>query len=378
MAILLASSFRSEKAYAFARITEYARPLLRLLARILTGTPVAQEQWKRGVLLGCDHIGDVLYRTASLPALSRATPNCDWAWILGEPGGQIAASDPHVPGGIVRLPQELSATPFYALVQLLRAGRYDVVICYDTRRYWKLLLAGVLACIPSRVGYVHKGFSGLVTHPIAIRWPQPYACYFRDLVSQLAGERYSEQQPVPRVCPTAADETAAARWWKMRLTENELPVLACSFFSRQPRGNYPLSDFAKVLREVRASVAFVPIFICSAVEREKLEAFLQGERLKGIVLAGDLQLPALTCVLQRCAAAWIADSGIRHLANAAGIPVVFARNYSFRPEEAGRYLATETDVAYRNGRGPVLDLKQAASVLIFRLTARDRELVVAA
>jgi hypothetical protein len=39
------------------------------------------------------------------------------------------------------------------------------------------------------------------------------------------------------------------------------------------------------------------------------------------------------------------DSGPRHLGNAAGIPVLFARNLSHSKIEAGQYCSTEIDLA---------------------------------
>ncbi|MCX7590850.1 MAG: hypothetical protein N2255_04395, partial [Kiritimatiellae bacterium] len=63
------------------------------------------------------------------------------------------------------------------------------------------------------------------------------------------------------------------------------------------------------------------------------------------VLAGRLNLRALTVFLKYCNLVFASDSGPRHLANAAGIPVVFLRNLNARRAEAGPYLDTETDLA---------------------------------
>jgi len=62
----------------------------------------------------------------------------------------------------------------------------DVAICHHDVAYWKDLFLAVLAQIPARVGYVHKGFSGLVTHPVPIRY-RAAASYFRDMVALITG-----------------------------------------------------------------------------------------------------------------------------------------------------------------------------------------------
>ena len=63
------------------------------------------------------------------------------------------------------------------------------------------------------------------------------------------------------------------------------------------------------------------------------------------VLAGQTSVLELAAFLGQCSALLTLDSGPRHLGNAAGIPVFFARNLSHSMIEAGRYCETETDLA---------------------------------
>src|SRR6185437_5501970 len=64
------SQFRDSYHYALAVASEIVAPGLRLVARAASrSAPTAPASWRTGVIIGQDHIGDVLYRTCSLEAL---------------------------------------------------------------------------------------------------------------------------------------------------------------------------------------------------------------------------------------------------------------------------------------------------------------------
>jgi ADP-heptose:LPS heptosyltransferase len=60
--------------------------------------------------------------------------------------------------------------------------------------------------------------------------------------------------------------------------------------------------------------------------------------------AGRINLRALVSFLRKCDAVLTTDSGPRHLANAAGVPVVYLRNLLSLETETGSYLASEHDL----------------------------------
>src|SRR5207244_13330543 len=63
------------------------------------------------------------------------------------------------------------------------------------------------------------------------------------------------------------------------------------------------------------------------------------------VMAGELGLRGLFCFLKKCAAVLAPDSGPRHIANAAGTPVVFIRNLVGSKIETGKYCQNEIDLS---------------------------------
>jgi ADP-heptose:LPS heptosyltransferase len=99
------------------------------------------------------------------------------------------------------------------------------------------------------------------------------------------------------------------------------------------------------LRKARERHDFDVALCGGPSDAEQLEAIARqlGDRTE--VLAGQLSVPGLAAFLAHCAALFTLDSGPRHIGNAAGVPVIFARNMSHSRVEAGRYSATETDIA---------------------------------
>jgi ADP-heptose:LPS heptosyltransferase len=121
------------------------------------------------------------------------------------------------------------------------------------------------------------------------------------------------------------------------------PILACAVTSRQPSGVWPRQQFQRAIQTTRAQVPCRVVYFGAKSDEPVLRQLAQ--ETDAFVIAGDLELPALTAFLRRCKAALTSDSGPRHLANAAGLPVCFVRNLSFRREEAGAYCDTDHDLA---------------------------------
>ena len=325
-----------------ARATETAAPLLCLISRAMAGPGTPPQSWRKGLLLGANHIGDILYRTSSLKQLANGLPNCRWDIVAPEPAAQVLEGNPAI-GEIHRfgLPTSSSSESFHTL----RKEHYDVALCYDSGSYTKPLLTALRLGIPNRIGYIHKGWSGLVTHPITITYPQPFPAYFRDLVGQL-----TDQQPTwdlrPRVFLSPEDEAEADAYFQSIHLDASIPLLACFVTTRQPTGVWPVEKFRETL-ELLHSSASVRIVLCGAPGDGELLSKLQSSlSFPCPVNAGHLGLRPLVAFLKKCRVVLSTDSGPRHLANAAGTPVVFVRNLWFSNIEAGVYcLESEYDLA---------------------------------
>jgi ADP-heptose:LPS heptosyltransferase len=197
--------------------------------------------------------------------------------------------------------------------------------------------------IPNRVGYTHKGFSGLVTHPITINYPQPYPAYFRDLVAQLTG-RIPDWSLRPTIYPDKQDESAAQLIWGEVNLDSTRPVVACFATSRQPSGVWPAQKFAETLACVESDGKYETVLCGTAADEKVLKELKLLFNLRAPIIAGRLNLRSLGCFLRRCAVVLCPDSGPRHIASAVGTCAVFIRNLAVRRIETGVYLEKEVDV----------------------------------
>jgi len=325
--------------YRLAAFSEFIRLALRVFARLQTPPATSPIKWRKGLLIGSDHIGDILYRTSSLPELQKAFPNCQWYIVAQPPADQLLKNNPYITGVISQVPNS-----FNSFLPLIRAFCFDVIICYGSPTLWKDLALGVLAGIPNRVAYSFKGFSGWITHPLKINLPQTYPAYFRDMVAQLAGIKPNWSLR-PLIYPDISDEAEAEEKWQ-RYGQGKIgPIIACFMTTRQPTGTWPPENFGHVLSLIKKQTNAC-IALCGAKEdRALLENVDKSFNLQSAILAGELKLRALYCFLKNTKAVLTTDSGPRHIANAANVPVFFIRNVWFNRIEAGPYVDTETDLA---------------------------------
>ena len=323
-------SIRHRRNLAAVRLSEIGAPLLRGAASLFSRGPATPPQsWRRGILMGASHIGDVLYNTASLKALAEGLPKCEWHHLAAQPAGQILANNPYLAS---------------CANSLESIGPLDVAICYNSGGYWRELLDITRRGLTNRVAYVHKGFSGLVTHEIQINYPQPFPAYFRDLVAQLTG-LVPDWSLRPEVFTSASDDERARSLWEELELDVSRPVLACFATSRQTRGVWPAESYAETIRQVESAQEIQTVLLGAPEDLAILGDLQKAFSLRARVCAGELQLLELVSFLRHCTAAFTTDSGPRHLANAAGIPVTYIRNISFSRVEAGRYCDSELDMA---------------------------------
>jgi ADP-heptose:LPS heptosyltransferase len=339
-------------------------PVLRGYARGRTGPASRPRDWRKALIIGDSHIGDLLYRTASLAQLKAGLPDCEFHYLASPGSARIIEGHPAItrilPWQRGDSPLDLAPEHFAALAGM----RFDAALCTNCIKYWPELLLAVRLGIPNRAGYVYKGFSGWVTHPLGISFPQSYPDYFRHYVAELTG--LPPDWPLrPVIHANAEDEAAAGALWARLGLDRHRRVVGCFMTTRQQTGVWPPARFGEALRLLRGTAGVV---LCgAAADRALLEGIDRDFQLDAGIVAGDLGLRALGCFLRRCAAVLTTDSGPRHIANAAGVPVFFFRNLRSDPVETGAYLDTETDFC-----PPTLWLDPARHAAILSRIAPER------
>ena len=359
-------AFRRRRNYALALAAESVAPLLRAAARARSsGVSTDPTSWRRGLILGHSHVGDVLYRTCSLEQLKSGLPECRWDYLTSPSAAAVLNDNPALNSVLPVTFRDSSPLVGLDTFRRLRRTKYDAVLCTNTIRHLADFAFATALGTSNRVGYGDKGYSGLLTLPVPMAYPQPFPAYFRTLVGTLTGAAPNWALQ-PHVFPEEKDRRRAEQCLGSLGLNPSLPLLACSATTRQAAGGWPASFFANVLsRTVQAQPANVVLFGASHDEptlREIAGAIPSLAR----VVAGELDWLAFAEVLRHCDALLAMDSGPRHLANAVGTPVVFTRNLAFSHIEAGVYCANETDLAPTSAEylsaGAIVRLVKSVSV----------------
>ncbi|MDP9176472.1 MAG: glycosyltransferase family 9 protein [Gemmatimonadota bacterium] len=339
------SAFRTRRKRWLAHTSEFVAPLLRTGATLaVRGATSEPSAWRTGLILGHNHVGDVLYRTCSLPSLAEGLRECRWSYLTSPSSAELLKGNPSVaevlPWNVGDNSWQLGEGRFGEL----RRREFDVALCTNTLRHYPDLALSVALGIPNRVAFSYKGLSGLITRPAPIHFPSVYPAYFRRLVADLAG-RTPAWPLQPRVYPTDEDAALARRVWTELGLGSPGLVVACSLTTRQASGNWPRAHLLAALENARSQADFDVVLCGAASDSTTLSAAARELSFPVRVLAGKLGLRAYVAFLSRCTALLTLDSGPRHLGNAARIPVLFARNLSHSRVEAGAYCEKEVDLA---------------------------------
>lgn len=355
MAWPMRKTFRSSKNFWAALASEAAAPVLRWNFQAIPA-PAPRESWKKGLLLGANHIGDILYRSGSLAQLKTGLPDCEWHILAPSPACDVLRGNP----AISKVhPFDIPSAKTSPEFQVLKEESFDVAICYDSGTYLRPLKLAVDLRIPNRVAYVHKGFSAWVTHPVSIRYPQPFPAYFRDLVSQLTGAAPSWSLR-PQVFPSPEDKLEARSLLESAPIGPARPILACFPTSRQPGSEAATETVAKLLAAVEGLAPELQTILLGAPsEIPALETLKTRHKLRAMIGNPPLRIVPLVSFLELCAGVLCADSGPRHLANAAGNKVFFVRNLASEATETGVYLDSETDLIKNHVSHASLEMRRA-------------------
>ena len=337
--------FRRFHNYLLGCASEIVAPFLRGAAKtVAPGTRLPPSSWRRGLILSHTRIGDVLFRTCSLEQLKKGLPNCDWHYLTATGSAELLRGNPFLSSTLPLCDSTGSLRLLPGAVEKLRVMRFDVAICSNPETYWQDHAVALTAKIPNRVGFTHRGLSGLVTEAVPCNYPSPWAGYFRQIVGHVTGAA-PDWPLVPRIYATEEDERLAFEQWRKMDLPSAAPVLACFMTTREQSRVWPQDCYGEALKLILQGSS-TRIVLCGS----KQDALILGQFAAqcGVsckVMAGELGLRGLFCFLKKCSAVLTPDSGPRHIANAAGTPVVFIRNLFCSKIETGRYCQNEIDLS---------------------------------
>ena len=189
------AAFRTRTKRWLAHTSEFVAPLLRTGAAMASrGAPSEPLAWRKGLILGHNHFGDVMYRTCSLGQLAESLPDCEWSYLTSAASADLLAGNPAIREVLPWSAGDDAWNLNQGKFGELKKRQFDVVLCTNTLRHYPDLALAVALGIPNRVGYTYKGLSALITRSAPIRFPSAYPEYFRAMVADVG----SQASGVPR------------------------------------------------------------------------------------------------------------------------------------------------------------------------------------
>ncbi len=305
---------------------------------------------ERLLVIRFSSLGDVVLLSALLEALRRASPHAEVWLATKELYAPLYRGDPRI-DRLVTLPGGAGLTPLRALAAQLDAVEFTRVIdAHNTLRSrvltWMLPPAPV-ARLPkdtaARLLFVRTHVrTRPLRHHMVDRYlsllPTPPALAWRPSIYLNTGDRLD----AARLCPLPA------------------PVLAVAPGARHAPKRWPARDYgAVVARFQRAGLGSV-LLLGGPGEEEACTEVARALPQPPVVVCGDVGLRATAALLAGARLLLCNDSGLLHLAEAAGTPVLAlfgptVRAFGYFPLLPGsRVLERDLDCrpCSRNGRRP--------------------------
>ncbi len=298
--------------------------------------------WKRVLITGDNHVGDVLMRTPSLPALRRGLPNAELFFLTSPSSAPLLERNPYVDH---ILDFARTDSPFEIASehqQQIRELGFDAALITNAVRYWPYLKVALEWGIPNRVAFTHKGLSAWVTDPVPISFPDKLPAYVQTFVAHVTNVAPSWGLR-PHVFLHESDFAEADHAWRSQGLASQARVAAFFCTARQSGELWPPDRWAECMRLLQRKLDAEILLIGTAADRHHLISVARRSEIACHVMAGTLTLRGLTALLGKCTLVVCPDSGSRHLGNAANTPVVFFRNLAALETEGAAYCDTEVD-----------------------------------
>lgn len=280
---------------------------------------------KRILVLRYRFIGDTILTVPFLRNLRRAEPDAEITWVVSPGTTEVIKGIPYVDDLLVWDPVTIHADSSgghrtlgqkLEFVKTLRGRNFDKA--YVLKRSFSSALMGVFAGAGKRVGFNTEG-RGLL---LSTRVPYRGDCHeVENFLEVLRADNipvlddYLEYWLDPQEVARGDELLAGAG-----IGNGEPFALIHPFAAYPPRG-WHLDDFASVACQL-ASEGLRPVILGGGRDKGSFEEVRDKFPASVVSLAGDASLRETMAILKRGTLFLGNDSGIMHLAAAAGIPLV--------------------------------------------------------
>ena len=284
-----------------------------------------EEAKKRILVMRYRFIGDTILTVPFFRNLRRAEPDAYIAWVVAPGSAEVVKGIPYVDELIYWDPVTIHAdsrgthrtlSAKLAFLRELRNRRFDKV--YVLKRSLSSALMALFTGAPKRVGFATEGRHLLLTTRVPYRNDRHEVENFLEVLRadgvEIADD-FLECWTTPEEDAAAAEMLAAAE------VSSEKGLVALHPFASIPQRGWHPENFA-ALADLFRGQGLVPLVLGAPRDRSDLERVRELFGAETVDLVGKCTIRVTMALLKRCALFIGNDSGVMHLAAAAGIPLV--------------------------------------------------------
>ncbi len=272
-------------------------------------------------------IGDTVLTVPFLRNLRRAEPQAFIAWMVAPVSSDVVQGIPYVNEMIYWDPVTIHAdsrgahgtlAAKWKFVRELRKKHFDKV--YVLKRSLSSAVLAFLSCAPERIGFDTEGRGVLLTKRVPYRNDQHEVVNFLDV---LRADGVDVEDDFLELWTKSEEEQSIADLLAEKGVPPSSRVAVIHPFSAVAQRGWPLENFAELALRIKREAGYVPVLVGSPADADSLKKAMPLIQ-DGVVvdLIGKCSLRETIALLKRSALFVGNDSGIMHLAAAAGTPLV--------------------------------------------------------
>jgi heptosyltransferase-2 len=277
-----------------------------------------QPQPQRILVIRLSSIGDVILMTPLLRALRRRIPAAQIDVVIKVAHADLLRLHPSI-NHLFELKPELGSAGLRELGKRLRERHYDVVL--DVHKNFRSLFLTRAAQAPlvlRHKKFLFRRWLLVNTKLNLMRNLPPIRQRYIDAAAELG---VVDDGAPAEIYWSAAEEKAAEAELQSRGWNGKMPLVALApgagFYTKR----WPVENFAEVANALSQRGFFV-VILGGQQDQELAEEIQRGLRNKCASLAGQTSLLVTAAILKKCRGLIANDSGLMHMAEAVGIPLI--------------------------------------------------------
>lgn len=286
---------------------------------------VREKAGKKILVLRYRFIGDTILTVPFLRNLRRAEPGAYIAWVVAPGSSEVVNGIPYVDELIYWDPTTIHADSRgghrtwrekLAFVRQLRARHFDAA--YVLKRSFSSALMALFSGARRRIGFDTEGRGFLLTTSVPYRPDQHEVRSFLDVLAAdgiPVTDDYLESWITPREADEAETLLTASGADTSRL-------LAIHPFGSIYQKTWPIERFAEAATKLQQQFGLTPVILGAKGDLPGFEKFRHLFPEGSCDLVGACSIRITQAVLQKSTFFLGNDSGVMHLAAAAGLPLV--------------------------------------------------------